>query len=234
MSLHESSATHENSTEVWSDFCMKIYTDWMSHNALRTSCACWCSTCLHGLTPRYLAELCVLVADVMLRCKLRSATRGILDFPRHNVKNYGWRAFSYAAPLCLELTARTSATIYFNCHFEVLTQDLFIRADVAFSALERCFCSMGYISLFNYLLTYLNSWTWGVPAVSPSKKKLFPISMKFGMYIEVDDWCTTVCHMTRFKVKVKVTGLLKFRKLHFSNSISSAIYNGRWKVTTNS
>ena len=66
-------------------------------------------------------------------------------------------------PLCLELTARTSATVYFNCHFEVLTQDLFIRADVAFSALERCFCSMGYISLFNYLLTYLNSWTSGVP-----------------------------------------------------------------------
>jgi len=32
--------------------------------------------------------------------------------------------------------------------------------------------------------------------------------------------------MTRSKVKVKVTGLLKFRKLHFSKSISSAIYTG--------
>ena len=28
--------------------------------------------------------------------------------------------------------------------------------------------------------------------------------MKFGMYIEVDEWCMTVCRMTRFKVKVKV------------------------------
>jgi len=27
-------------------------------------------------------------------------------------------------------------------------------------------------------------------------------------------------------VKVKVTGLLKFRKLHFSRSITSTIYNG--------
>jgi len=32
----------------------------------------------------------------------------------------------------------------------------------------------------------------------------------------------------------QVTGLLKFRKLHFSNSISSAIYNGSWQMTTNS
>ena len=28
--------------------------------------------------------------------------------------------------------------------------------------------------------------------------------MKFGMYIEVDDWCMMVCRMTRFKVKVNV------------------------------
>jgi len=35
-----------------------------------------------------------------------------------------------------------------------------------------------------------------------------------------------LCRMTRSKVKVKVTGLPKFRKLHFSNSISSAVYNG--------
>jgi len=40
--------------------------------------------------------------------------------------------------------------------------------------------------------------------------------------------------MTRSKVKVKVTGLLKFRKLHFSKSISSAVYNGSWQMTTDS
>jgi len=43
--------------------------------------------------------------------------------------------------------------------------------------------------------------------------------MKFGVYIAVDDWCMMVCRMTRSKVKV--TGPLKFRKLHFSRSISS-------------
>jgi len=36
------------------------------------------------------------------------------------------------------------------------------------------------------------------------------------------------------KIKVKVTGLLKFRKLHFSNSISSAIYSGSWQMTADS
>jgi len=40
--------------------------------------------------------------------------------------------------------------------------------------------------------------------------------------------------MTRSKVKVKVTGILKFRKLHFSKSISSIVYNQTWQVTTNS
>jgi len=31
---------------------------------------------------------------------------------------------------------------------------------------------------------------------------------------------------------IKVTGLLKFQKLHFSTSISSAIYNGSWQMIT--
>ena len=35
------------------------------------------------------------------------------------------------------------------------------------------------------------------------------------------------------KVKVEVTGLLRFQKLHFSRSIS-AIYNGSWQMTTDS
>jgi len=80
------------------------------------------------------------------------------------------------------------------------------------------------------------------PSVGPSVRssirsyvhpqKLCPISMKFGTYIEVDEWCMTVCHMTRFKVKVM--GLLKFQKLHFSNSISSATYSRTLQMTTNS
>jgi len=43
----------------------------------------------------------------------------------------------------------------------------------------------------------------GVLKVSPSRKNLFTISMKFGVYVEVDGM--TICSMTRSKVKVKVT-----------------------------
>jgi len=56
------------------------------------------SKCLHGLAPRYLAELCVPVADVMGCRNLRSATRGLLNFPRYNMISHGQRAFSYAGP----------------------------------------------------------------------------------------------------------------------------------------
>ena len=52
----------------------------------------------------------------------------------------------------LQLT-RTSATNYFNRPFQALTQDVFIRADIAFSALEPLICLMGHISLLTYLLT---------------------------------------------------------------------------------
>jgi len=46
----------------------------------------------------YLAELCVPVADVAGRRQLRSASRGILNFPRHNMSNYGRRAFCFVGP----------------------------------------------------------------------------------------------------------------------------------------
>ena len=36
------------------------------------------------------------------------------------------------------------------------------------------------------------------------------------------------------QVKVKVTELLKFQKLHFSTSVCCAIYNGSWQITTDS
>ena len=54
--------------------------------------------CLHGLAPPYLAELCVPVADVGARHRLRSVSRGLLDSPRFNMSNYGRRAFSFAGP----------------------------------------------------------------------------------------------------------------------------------------
>ena len=54
--------------------------------------------CLHSSAPKYLAELCVPVADVAGRRQLRSASRGLLNFPRYNVSNYGRRAFCFAGP----------------------------------------------------------------------------------------------------------------------------------------
>ena len=46
----------------------------------------------------------------------------------------------------------------------------------------------------------------------------------------------TICSMTRSKVKVKVTGLLKLEIFQFSKVISSTIYNGNgsWQLTTDS
>jgi len=54
--------------------------------------------------------------------------------------------------------------------------------------------------------------------------------MKFGMYVEVDEWCTTVCSMTQSKVNV--TSPWKLEILPFTNAISSAIYNGSWQLLT--
>ena len=38
------------------------------------------------------------VADVAGRRQLRSASRGLLNFPRYNMPNYGQRAFCFAGP----------------------------------------------------------------------------------------------------------------------------------------
>ena len=43
--------------------------------------------------------------------------------------------------------------------------------------------------------------------------KVSSISVKFGVYVEVDEWCTTVCSMTRSKVKV--TSPSKLEISHF-------------------
>jgi len=56
---------------------------------------------------------------------------------------------------CLELTARTAATNYLNRPFQALSENVFIRADIASSAVET-FCFMGYISLL-YLVTLRSS-----------------------------------------------------------------------------
>jgi len=64
------------------------------------------------------------------------------------------------------------------------------------------------------------------------EKNFFPISMKFGVYVEVDEWCMTVCSMTRSKVKV--TSPWKVEISPFSKAISSPIYKGDWQMTPDS
>jgi len=53
---------------------------------------------VQGDDPLHLAELCVPAADVAGRRQLRSASRGLLNFPRYNMPNYGRRAFCFAGP----------------------------------------------------------------------------------------------------------------------------------------
>ena len=110
--------------------------------------------CLHGFVPRYLVELCVPVADVTGRRNLRSATRGLLNFLRYNMTSYGRRAFSYAGPHASNsLHARTFARNHINRTFQALSKNVFIRADIALSALETFLLNGLY--KFTYLLTYL-------------------------------------------------------------------------------
>jgi len=53
---------------------------------------------LHGMAPKYLAELCRPISDVQGRRHLRSAVRRLLLTPRYYLSTYGRRAFSYAGP----------------------------------------------------------------------------------------------------------------------------------------
>jgi len=61
-------------------------------------------------------------------------------------------------------------------------------------------------------------------SVSPSVRpqKVYSISMNFGMYVEVDKWCMTVCSMTRSKVKF--TSPWKSEIWPFSKAVSSPNY----------
>jgi len=56
--------------------------------------------------------------------------------------------------------------------------------------------------------------------------------MKFGMYVEVDEWCMKVCSMTRSTVKVKVMSPWKLENRPFSKAVSSPNYDGGWQMTT--
>jgi len=72
---------------------------------------------------------------------------------------------------------------------------------------------------------------WPIPNhVRPSV--LRSSSVKFGLYVEVNEWCMTICSMTRSKVKVTSPWMSEIRP--FSKAISSPIYNGGWQMTTDS
>ena len=70
------------------------------------------------------------------------------------------------------------------------------------------------------------------PSVHPHQ--VSSISMKFGRWVEVDEWCTMACSMARSKVKFKVTSPWKLQIFPFSTAISPAIYNGSWQLTMDS
>jgi len=49
-----------------------------------------------------------------------------------------------------------------------------------------------------------------------------------------DEWCTTVCSMTRSNVKVTIPSKLEIRPFSKARPISSVIYNGTWQLTNDS
>ena len=61
----------------------------------------------------------------------------------------------------------------------------------------------------NYIIPLSNVLLWIAGDVFP--QTVSSVSVKFGMQVEVDDWCTTVCHMTRSKVKVTIPSKLEIR-----------------------
>jgi len=72
------------------------------------------------------------------------------------------------------------------------------------------------------------------PSVRPyvRPQKVCPISMKFGMYIEVDEWC--MMPYDPIQGQGQGHGASEALILHFSKSISSATYRGSWQMAINS
>jgi len=96
---HCHSLVHGNLTAVLLTFSTMTFTGWMSpHQRVIFKLCMTVYKCLHGLAPKCLAELCVPVADVTGRRQLRSAGRGLLNFPPYNMSNYGRHAFCFGGP----------------------------------------------------------------------------------------------------------------------------------------
>ena len=126
----------------WPDLIIGFLAMSITSTSYRQRCTC---------CRRYLAELCIPVADVMGRPQSALRHSRSTKFPSVQHDKLWPTSIFVRQPLCLELTARTSATNHFNRPFQALSKNVFIRADIALSALETWLFSGLY--KFIYLLT---------------------------------------------------------------------------------
>jgi len=93
---------------------------------------------------------------------------------------------------------------------------------------NQCLLQLISTSIPIFRLTPL-SWPNTVGLKCPPVHKVSLISMKFDAYVEVDEWCMTVCSMTQIQSQGQGHEPLKSWKWEiwpFSKAISSPIYNG--------
>jgi len=85
--------------------------------------------CLHGQAPSYLVELCQPVAGVASRQHLPSATRQLLDVPRHQLRSYGWSTgFPCGWSVGLEFPAgQLAESAYWREQFQTISEDVSVR-----------------------------------------------------------------------------------------------------------
>ena len=107
--------------------------------------------CLNGLAPKYLAELCVPVADVAGRRQLPFEFSSL-----QRVKLWS-TCVLFRWSLRLELTSWAYPAVNINSCLQALTKNISTPADIAPSTLETIifYCFMGYISALTYYLLLL-------------------------------------------------------------------------------
>jgi len=66
-------------------------------------------------------------------------------------------------------------------------------------------------------------------SMSVRPQKVSSVSVKFDVYVEVDEWC-----YDPIQGQGQGHEPWQLEILPFSNAISSAIYNGSWQLTTDS
>jgi len=114
-------------------------------------------SCVVGIAPVYLQELCVPVSKVAQCQWLHSSTYGDLCYPRVTTDRYGWRAFAVSGPqLWNQLPAtRATCTDTPDCFKPALKASLFPWVGVMLQITEplRNFLKGGYIGQ-SITLTY--------------------------------------------------------------------------------